>query len=829
MTLDPEKAEVEFELPFEPYPNQLIFMKDAYKCFDESSFGLFESPTGSGKTLSILCSALTWIKNNRSKTMMCDLGLEPSNDEKVPKWVSEISLNHKKKMIEDIIKSEAVKLEDLRKKISERLDNSDGKLRIRENYKRMLSEQTAPDSSELHNSVFQENNNFENPNRTQIIICSRTFSQLNQYVKEFKRLNKINKNVRLSIGSGRSHVCINNMIKSKCKSPEELNDECRRSKCEYRSNTTDLIEITTCYPLDLEDLVSLGKESGCCPYYSNLKTLTNADIVLAPYITVISESLRESLGLRIKDNILIFDEGHNLTDAITESRSCKLTLVGLKELLHQLRSYVNKYKTNFNTIVSDRVSEITKLVNVIIENVSKSESSQNLKITSFTVLYSLEDIKFHEILNFLSSTDFCRHLRGWAEREYHIKKKKDESLVSYTSMIYNLKNFIYSLLYCDSNDQIIITKSEDVVIEIFPVASGIYVLISYIGESRSVVIMSGTLSPIEEFLSLAPSKTEVFIHKSPPVFPLNRFLATINHIFVCLDERGDELVFDYSRRENLEELNFLCNLLELLSEIVPGGIVCFFSSYSYLDLFYNYFIKSSSNKKVLTRKDVFKEQKNINIFPEYSKSCFERGAVLLAVFGGNQSEGVDFSDDLARLVLLVGLPYPPDNIKLSLKRDYYNKKSLESCDASVSENFSKLSNEQRTLLCYKTVNQCIGRAMRHRNDYSAVLLLDGRYKGRDASKYLTGYVRKSILMNENKTSDLKLMLKTHDDMLSTIALKSGRFIIPKPLILISIDDEKSVTPGFDDSLNEEDSEYLRNNLHIIYIIHNKLLIVMCRI
>jgi len=35
------------------------------------------------------------------------------------------------------------------------------------------------------------------------------------------------------------------------------------------------------------------------------------------------------------------------------------------------------------------------------------------------------------------------------------------------------------------------------------------------------------------------------------------------------------------------------------------------------------------------------------------------GAVLLAVHRGKISEGMDFSDDMARMVVLVGIPYPP--------------------------------------------------------------------------------------------------------------------------------------------------------------------------
>ncbi|UKJ88766.2 RNA helicase [Theileria orientalis] len=715
-------------------------MKDAYECFDKSRFGLFESPTGSGKTVSILCSALTWLKNNRVKSFMCDLNLDSNNDLNVPKWVLDNAYNQKLQMAEEVIREGEINLENLRKKVSERINNSEGVPRLRKGYKRMAPNPLESDSKD----------EMANPNKTQIVICSRTFSQLNQYVKEFRKLKDLNNNVRLAIGCRRSHVCINNGIKNRCKNSDELNEECRRSKCEYRSDTTELTEISTCYALDLEDLVQFGRELNSCAYYSNLKTIPNADVVLAPYVTIINESIRESMGIRIKNNIVIFDEGHNLIDAITESHSCKLNLMGLKDLLEQLKGYLNKFKSEIKGVVLERINEIMKFVKALIDGLTKGEEPENMKITTFNVKYGLEEFKFHEIINFLSSTQFCRHLRGYAERQYHIKMNLDfsEKIVCYTSMIYTLKSFIYSLLYCDSNDQILVSKDEsDKVIEIFPVAS--------VRDARSVIVMSGTLSPIEEFLSLVPPETEPYIHKSPPVFTNDRFLTAI----IDRDSRGKELVFDYSRRENERELEYLCELIENLVEIVPNGIVCFFSSYSYLNVFYSFFIRSGSMDKVSSKKTVFKDQKNVNVFPEYSKNCLDNGAILFAVFGGNQSEGVDFSDELARLVLLVGIPYPPDNIKLKIKRDYYSKKALQCSNESSSENYMTLSNEQRTLLCYKTINQCIGRAMRHKGDYAVVILLDSRYRNREASQYLMNYVKKSISEHELRSTKLTALLQ----------------------------------------------------------------------
>lgn len=36
----------EFKFPFVPYPIQLDFMRNLYKCLEDSKLGIFESPTG---------------------------------------------------------------------------------------------------------------------------------------------------------------------------------------------------------------------------------------------------------------------------------------------------------------------------------------------------------------------------------------------------------------------------------------------------------------------------------------------------------------------------------------------------------------------------------------------------------------------------------------------------------------------------------------------------------------------------------------------------------------------------------------------------------------
>jgi chromosome transmission fidelity protein 1 len=178
-----------------------------------------------------------------------------------------------------------------------------------------------------------------------------------------------------------------------------------------------------------------------------------------------------------------------------------------------------------------------------------------------------------------------------------------------------------------------------------------------------------------------------------------------------------------------------------VSKITPGGIVVFFPSFKYANMVYSTWKEIGVLSQMEQMKKVFMEPKTAaevdSVLSEYSKYCIiqgvdrKAGSIMLAVVGGKLSEGINFGDDLGRCVIMVGLPYPnPSDPELKERMNYMDRSFAENTGDSESSltKVALSSREYYTNLCMKAVNQCIGRAIRHKHDYASIILLDYRYE-----------------------------------------------------------------------------------------------------
>lgn len=87
-------------------------------------------------------------------------------------------------------------------------------------------------------------------------------------------------------------------------------------------------------------------------------------------------------------------------------------------------------------------------------------------------------------------------------------------------------------------------------------------------------------------------------------------------------------------------------------------------------------------------------------------------SILVGVTRGKLSEGYDYPDDLARAVMVVGVPFMNTrDLKTIIKRTYYVRDPQKWLKDST----------------MGAVNQALGRVIRHKSDYGAMYLIDVRY------------------------------------------------------------------------------------------------------
>lgn len=196
--------------------------------------------------------------------------------------------------------------------------------------------------------------------------------------------------------------------------------------------------------------------------------------------------------------------------------------------------------------------------------------------------------------------------------------------------------------------------------------------------------------------------------------------------------------------------------------------MAFFPSYDYLAYVVGIWkrpLADDSKRTVLTlletKKPVLYESresttKTEDLLREYSTAVDTgSGALLLSVVGGKLSEGINFSDKLGRGVIIIGLPFP--NIRSAIwqaKIQYVETKAYEQQQTSTtsSEDSKRAASASKAAgrdfyenACMRAVNQCIGRAIRHRNDYAAIVMMDKRYTTARIQAKLPAWIKQSLV------------------------------------------------------------------------------------
>ncbi|XP_074757385.1 ATP-dependent DNA helicase DDX11 isoform X5 [Athene noctua] len=805
-------------------------MAALYSALEAGRVGIFESPTGTGKSLSLICGALSWLRDFEEKKRQEEarlLALEDSGQERgerpaaaepghpgsggaagEPDWVTAFVQKKEERDAVDRLKrseeDETKRLLQLSKDVISEGDGVDVLEQLDHNEEELVLAEYESDDEKKVISGLEDDDDLEEEHVTKIYYCSRTHSQLSQFVREVQK-SPFGKDTRLvSLGS-RQNLCVNEevrrlgalqLINDRCmemqknkhekKSDEKMEGKRRHAShaiCPFYSyeQMQFLCDEVLVEVKDIEQLVALGRETKACPYYGSRYAIPAAQLVVLPYQMLLHEPTRSAAGIKLKDQVVIIDEAHNLIDTITCIHSAEVSGSQLCCAHSQLSQYMERYRKRLKAKNLMYIKQILYLLEQFVAmlggNVNQNPGCQAVSQTG-TVLKSINDFLFQsqiDNINLFKVRRYCekslisRKLFGFVERyggpATTVKtNKENQKLAGFQNFLLTLKQgsdkegnppveaendqlrtasplmqiegFLSALTNANQDGRVIVNRQGTVgqsSLKFLLLNPAVY-FAKVVEECRAVIIAGGTMQPVSDFreqlLSCAgvdPARVVEFScgHVIPP--------ENILPIILCSGPSNQQLEFTYQTRDLPQMMDETGRILCNLCNVVPGGVVCFFPSYEYEKQVYAHWEKTGLLTRLATKKKIFQEPKKANqveqVLVEYAK-CIKRcsqaggqmtGALLLSVVGGKMSEGINFSDDLGRCVIMVGMPYP--NIKspeLQEKMTWLDKTMPRAAGQAP----SRVLIEN---LCMKAVNQSIGRAIRHQKDFASILLLDHRY------------------------------------------------------------------------------------------------------
>lgn len=673
-----------------------------------------------------------------------------------------------------------------------------------------------------------------------IFYATRTHKQVAHVIAE---LRKTDYRPRLCVLASRREYCLRDDVREIGGRDELCKAVVRAGECEYYYKAQELggsLQLRD-EVWDIEHLVELGRCMGGCAYYASHELYQNAQLVLCPYSFLVDPIVRGARGINVTGDVVILDEAHNIEGYARESvgfeaqvadmrRACEevdtMTITGglaggalptayrrLKGLLECFVSLVDavvaadglKIHEHGENAVFERdellgrlaLSDITEeevqswrasyelIVNygdgneakrikrmsgeklmhdkgLVVENDRENEAKNTSEGKSDTGASGLKPSSHGYGCESGPSTDGL-HI-GNASNEDNLSHKRpgrfgkklrkrgrrrraaEVSSAESTPWIAKCMTMTHSLLttleyfFANQNDfsLVIERKTVDYVtaISIRIICNNAAVCFRDISnKARSVIVTSGTLAPLESFAG--ELGTAFDICKSLP-----HIIDVRKQLFVRVVAQGPgrepfDATFAGSSKFSFQDA--LGQAICEYCKVIPGGVLVFFPSYRMMNGLHTRWRTTGLWNELHTAKGVIivepsQRGEDFDVMVQnYETACeSEKGALLFGVCRGKLSEGVDFRDATARAVILVGIPFPHIGDVVVHRKRMWNDR-VRKMDST-----SKLQSgaEWYEIQAYRALNQALGRVVRHRFDYGAILLLDTRFRHRRVLRQL---------------------------------------------------------------------------------------------
>ncbi|KAI0969048.1 helicase C-terminal domain-containing protein [Xylaria arbuscula] len=782
-----------------------------------------------GKSLSLICAALTWLRNHKRKTYEISIDAAASSFKDEPSWVVEQLLKRKRAEIVDLWEEREASLREIRAKEAlmeqrEKKRRKHGEISTGKEAKDfdgteeewLLDEpddEEMPKFSDMGKEVLGDSNDCD---QVKIFYTSRTHSQLTQFISELRRPKfpssvpdeflKGNEDheiegVKHVPLSSRQRLCINPSV-ARLGSLSAINDRCSelqqpktKDKCQFIPKADNLGQthqfrdnVLATLP-DIEDLHNLGKTTHICPYYASRTAIPGAEVITLPYPLLLQKSARDALGIKLDGNIVIIDEAHNIMDAIANVYASEIHLKDLIRARLLLEVYVKKFGKKLkgeNRVMVGQVARVVDGLRTWMENALGLKAEQGIVDPNALLKHKgIDQINLFKLIDYVQASKLAYKIEGYAAHVETQGATKPATSFSSTPVLHTLLSFLVSLSNLSFEGRIFYHKvagkeHEDIKLS-YLLLSPTHAFSSIALKARAVILAGGTMSPFEDYTAhLFPDLAieKIITLSCGHVIPASNLCVwTLSSCHPKNNANRMEFEFSYQKRGDKTMIRELGLAILNICTAVPDGVVVFFPSYGYLDEVVGIWKETDGSQptsiwsKLSNKKTVFSEAKGASsddLLEQYSKAVLDEepraattrpakrtcGALLLSVVGGKMSEGINFSDRLGRCVIIVGLPYPNINSPDWKARIEYIEsttvRQLTECEAPRSRNEAVVAAKQAARdfyenACMRAVNQSIGRAIRHRNDYAAIVLVDRRFGTDRIRGKLPGWIQNGLI------------------------------------------------------------------------------------
>ena len=714
------------QFPVSPYECQLKYMGSVIDALNGGDNALLESPTGTGKTLSLLCSVMAWARH------------QEESDAK-PSKVFYTSRTHAQ----------------LKQVMREYRKTEYGKIRIGT---------TDEDAGSLEDSTVLGS-------RDQLCIHPRAVGITNSSKNTLCKALRDNKECRYydNLEKFRQRGGLESCYNKKGDDP--------KGRKEGRTFTA-----------DIEDLAAAGRAHNFCPFFYSRKKAHSSKLTFMPYNYLIDPAIRKTLDIKLEDAILIVDEAHNIADNTASTASFQVNTIQLAGCVSELERATTSVSKNdeltpreagqlcteFDS-VSQKILKLIAWLEFLTKKNGIDTKENPLSQPGRSILDVLEEMK-------ITAATSAAVKKAIAElaREAEIKGSKQdkpglEALQTFLDGVYRysepeLEQYFITVLFEEStrNMETKYTRNNVAapsVLALWCMDAGVAMrkIMSPNGDipgPRSLLITSGTMTPLEHFAAELGVPFAVQLQSSHVISQSQLFpLVVTNYDSVRLQS-------SYQNRKSGSYLTSLGRAMVDIFSTTPDGVLVFFQSFAFMKEVVGAWKRPQSYDSghtvydvLLSRKYIFEErnsQESQSQLREY-RTMIDEGtaASIFAVFRGKIAEGMDFPDRYARAVCLCGVPYAAlGDTKIKLKREYLDKKHSNKNNANIP---TISGSAWYQLNAVRALNQAVGRVIRHAGDYGAVFLLDDRYDNQSLKSQLPSWVGGHMKTTDSLPDTIKVI------------------------------------------------------------------------